>query len=900
MHNPSLSSQKPLLNQLVINLIRHNKSVEKIVVSMEGNKAWQKSVPVDGDLVSLGQESMSSSSYKADSNLNEIPTEVSKLQVGNLYKPQLNQESKFQVDKNLQIQESETISNERQKSKNQENLEKFNWRASKISLGGLNLSKVPKKELKKILEETLKYANCPVGKVYNEEQKKCISIIKPSSGEYSRDFAESNMDLNSGSSIKQEQVGTTKNKIITEKKEEYENTGILKDTDAINHASSAVQKNSHSQEKLTTSTSHSLISNSNEEHRTSSKNQIHTSEILTSTVGKIKKNNEQINIHDKTTKDNENSAIKIDSVLSENKKPANDSKPCKPSPEEIRLVIEALKERFRGKKMESKIDVSMIKQEFSNVHKLIGSNRTLQVVSSKPSIDINSYARLDTEKILDKFKNNVNGNLKNASSHIEHKNLFENTRKEMNDGFKAMSHEFDNKKQIISKSVSKFGQSISGSHLLKIKQSDLGESLSGHAEKDSIDTNSDGSLKVTTKFHPEIELVASKSNKTMKLTPVAVSGSKASIDQMMKKLLKSSQGNTNLKTLFEQFPELKNKVTITQVNGEKEQKLSNSVESTNSSSIQIVDEGEIPLMRQTKNQFEFKPKVKILKENLPSKLIIRATLPNGQVVKVGERNLTDESLLSSNGSLTLDKLGINLKNLEISKSAKQSLQNMNFKIEKSSDRPTNMEVITKKIKPAKFKHNVPFKGSKRAGSDNESSTVKQMSESTTQKSETTEKIETTTHTQSTTKPIHTGTPKLISNLFKPVKEFKKLLKEKKRDVHKLFSLSDQDQKRSVEIPATNKEDIDKILEMGAPLMEFKSVIGKTLDSQGFLGNMLDEHETTKIPLTSPLLSTSSSEQKTSPLPSLSSVKLTTETSPITKQVTTSSNLTLLPLKVIKG
>jgi hypothetical protein len=245
-----------------------------------------------------------------------------------------------------------------------------------------------------------------------------------------------------------------------------------------------------------------------------------------------------------------------------------------------------------------------------------------------------------------------------------------------------------------------------------------------------------------------------------------------------------------------------------------------------------------------------------------------------------------------------------LKNLNLSQGAKASLHNMSFTLGKSSEKPAEMEIITKKIKPAKFKHSVPFKALKRR-SENEGTTEKQTAESSSEKPEkTTEKINKTqapSPSSTSTKAETTGTPKLISNLFKPVKEFKNMIKKKSKEAKNLFSLSDQDQKRSVEIPATNKEDIDKILEMGAPLMEFKSVIGKTLDSQGVLGKLFDEHESTKIASTTiaPPQKTTTGQKKTT-LSSSQSIRTTTGTPSTTKQVTTTSNLTLLPLKVING
>lgn len=886
---------------------------------MDGTKVWQEKFPNKMDPDSGKDLEMN----EVDAlNLNSIENfskeKIESMSLIDKIKQTVPKRNKLQIEENLNSKTLDDL-----KKANQ-----FDWKSAKISLGGIDLSKVPTQELKLILEETLSFANCPVGKVYSIEKKICISVPDSFQKDGMLDFnlnlgqltvnpksidEKNSMKNNFGLHIQKNEnlikqdisssKGNFQHEISTEKREDLENAGILKDTDALNQ-----KVNSEKSLKFKSETEKAKIQSKDLNFIEKERDNDLTKSSLTQTTtlkdNALKSEKSLLQAFKINNKEGFKTELGLSSgviqqPLSENK--SSRAKPCRPSKEDIRLVIEALKKRFKGENINKNsqigtgINFNTITSEFSKVQNSITDNsNNFQSFSSKPKYsEKGSYDRFDITKVFEKLKDKVDANLKNASKSLESKkmevnNVFENFNKKTNNNFKKTAHEFENQAQSSSKS--------SSGSIERMEQNKNSKSTSFQSKVDSRITNSDGSLKMITKFHPEIKM-ASAINKTMKLTPVAVSGSKESTEQMMSKLLKISQTgkNNNIGLILEQFPELKGKIKLIQERTSQEKEPSDS-------KLNIEDKKEIPLMKQVLNKVKLNPEVKFLNDKIPSKLIIRATLPNGQIVKVGEKNLTDSSLLSSNESLTLDKLGIDFQNMNMSKSVKESLKNMNFKVEKSSKSPLEMEIITKKIKPAKFKHNMPLKASKRSRSYDENTTLNP--ETATKKLETTmSKLLTTLLQESSTIKTDLTSPKLISNLFKPVKEFKNLIDRKKKEVHKMFSLSDQDHKRSVEIPATNKEDIDKILEMGAPLMEFKSVLGKTLDAQGFLGKLMDEHESTKLPRTTSASLKTTAEKESSALSFKDSTTLIPSTgtpSKSTTQVTSTSNLTLLPLKVING
>lgn len=361
------------------------------------------------------------------------------------------------------------------------------------------------------------------------------------------------------------------------------------------------------------------------------------------------------------------------------------------------------------------------------------------------------------------------------------------------------------------------------------------------------------SMEITTSFQPEIHY-PDGSTGTVKLSPVAVTGTKDNMDMLMTKIVELTKNGKakDIAALIEESPELRGKFKI------KTEK--DTVPHTTSkpiTTIQIVDEGEIPIAKrenlEAKIEFdpssfvtiksskpiEIQPEVKIIREKLPSKIILKATLPNGEIIHVGERNLTNDALLNGNATLTLDNLGIDLKSVNMSNVLRESLSKM--KLDIKNEKPVEIKIQTKKIQPAKFVHNAPLSFGKRANA--ESTTAKIESSSTA--SSATEALKSSS-SPTTTSSVELSTQKstkLFSTIFKPMKDAMKKNTEK---IQRLLGLNDEDQRRFIDIPASNKEDIDKIIKEKPAKMEFKSVLGKTLDDVGVKGieKMMDEHEST--------------------------------------------------------
>lgn len=710
----------------------------------------------------------------------------------------------------------------------------------------IDFSKITTDELEIILREVLEISKCPLGKVYDAKKKACVPVVQ-----------EGQLIINNTGIFTIDNVFNAS--LIKHDKAPSDDKLVNKDENNLNEKNRGNVVNDKAMKKKKPKNSHLKVVEDIPKGNTLSTQSI------------------KVDFNQGEGAQNLHGVIDIEKLL----KYAQLKKESETLPEN--------KAENEAAQPKNEISISTgsegpsINKITEKIQEIIKPEEVVKSLSKETSKEGQEI----TTKIQEIIKPALNGNQK-----LE---LFQNVELNTKSSVPDMSINTESNKsasKIEEKSDKGLSMQINGENQLNLKPELIKGEKSGSGSM-SISQNlkggstiENGGLQITSQIHPEVEVPGSSGS--MKMTPITLSGSQDNMQELIANIMKLvKNGKTNdLAELLKGSKELNGKVSVKSENDAKismtQSTAASLIENVSQTTqkavtIHITDEGEIPIATREngKAKIEFGPnkflsdlnttKSEMKIEKMPSKIILRATLPNGEVVHVGERNFSNEALLNANGTLTLDKLGLDLQNMTMSNFMRESLNNM--KLEVKSEKPTEVKIQTKKIQPAKFVQKINFE--KRTGP--ETTTVPTKDETTekpTSAQPTTAAVTSLT-TEASTKP--SGGPEIFSNLFKPMKE---AIKKNKDKITRVLGLNDQDQRRFMDIPASNKEDIDKILKVKPATMEFKSVLGKTLEDVS-VGKLFDDTEANhttvagEVPLNSHVMQSS-------------------------------NNLLLHPLKIIKG